>query len=205
MSDIEQMFQKAFTLLHSGEGGDRLCEAAILFRRLADTGHAGAANNLGALLQHGRGVPQNHEEARFYYRLAAEAGLSVGAFNYGFMLLQGEGGTADATGARAWFERAVRTDPPDTDALTHLGRMALFGEGGEQDADAARLWWQTGAEIGDGRCAYNLGLALLAGHLGEQDVEGAMYWLGRAMDLGNPDAEWQMLRLLELAGSDFQV
>ena len=203
MSDLDGTYQEAFALLRSGTREGR-ARAGDLFRAAADAGHTASANNLAAMLQHGNGTPQNTEEARFYYRLAAENGLTIAAFNYGFMLLQGEGGAVDREAAKHWFERAASGDPPDTDAMTHLGRLALLGEE-TPDFDTARLWWERGAELGDGRCAYNLGLAWLAGHGTEPAPVAAMSWLERAFELGNPDAQWQLLRILESVGPEFKI
>ena len=100
MSEASRKFQTAHQLMRESSGCDRLRKAADLMKQAADLGHAGAANNFGAMLQYGRGVDLDLEASRAYYAKAAQSGLPAGLFNFGFMLLNGLGGSKDAAGAR---------------------------------------------------------------------------------------------------------
>ena len=132
MADGDVLFEQALALLLDGEGGESLMKSAALMRRAADSGHAAAANNFGAMLHHGRGVHQDFAAARAYYAQAAEAGLAPAMFNLGFMKLRALGGERNEVEARALFEKAA-----------HLGEV-LWVLG---NRDAAREIWQDALEV----------------------------------------------------------
>ena len=95
--------------------------------------------------------------------------------------------------ARLYFEMAALKN--DVDALTHLGRMAMIGEGGPQDPTAARNYWAEGARLGDGRCAFNLGIANAGGHGAEPSFVDAYAWFLEAERLGNVAAADELKKL----------
>jgi len=198
----QKEFEDAHRLMAQSDGGAKLADAADAMRRAADLGHAGAANNYGALLQYGRGTREDLPKARAYYQQAAEAGLPEGLFNLGFMWLHGHGGPQDVVEARSLFERAAAGD--DTDALTHLGRMAMIGEGGVKDPGAALAYWRKGAELQDSRCAFNLGVATVGGHAGDADFYAGYAWFLLAKALGNQSAQMQLTKL-ELVMSEAEI
>ncbi|MEM1391286.1 MAG: tetratricopeptide repeat protein, partial [Pseudomonadota bacterium] len=193
MTHAEQLFRQAHNLMRQSSGGSTLGRAAELMKRAADLGHIGAANNYGAMLQHGRGMDEDLEGARAYYGLAAQADFPAGQFNFGFMWLHGLGGACDPQQARNWFERAASQDEPD--ALTHMGRMCMTGEGGPQDFAAARQWWEQGANAGDNRCAFNLGVACAGGHGAPPDFVEALKWFRLAEQFGNRQAAAEIAKL----------
>ena len=198
MTNAQSLFERAHALMQASDGGEKLRAAAEAMKLAADAGHPGAANNYGALLQHGRGVDEDLTASRSYYKRAADTGLAAGLFNYGFMVLHGLGGEKDLFEARDWFEKAAQCDPPDTDALTHLGRMAMVGEGGPQDFTAARSYWAKGAEAGDDRCAFNLGVACAGGHGAAPNFVEAVQWFGLARGLGSAHATGEIRKLLSV-------
>lgn len=202
MTNPQTLFERAHALMQASDGGEKLRAAAKAMKLAADAGHPGAANNYGALLQHGRGVDEDLTASRIYYRHAADTGLAAGLFNYGFMVLHGLGGNKDLFEARNWLERAAQYDPPDTDALTHLGRMAMVGEGGPQDFSAARSYWAKGAEAGDDRCAFNLGVACAGGHGAPPDFVEAVRWFDLARRLGSAHATGEIRKLLSVMSPD---
>jgi TPR repeat protein len=194
MTDPQSLFETAHALMRQSSGGDHLTKAAEMMKQAADAGHAGAANNYGALLQHGRGVPLDLAQSRHYYEIAARAGSPVGQFNYGFMWLHGHGGDKDTAEARRWFLLAAEHN--EADALTHLGRMAMIGEGGAQDFQAAYRYWTDGAlEAGDSRCAFNIGIASAGGHGAPPSFAAALAWFKLAEALGNKDAAPEIAKI----------
>ncbi|MEO1305420.1 MAG: hypothetical protein AAFV37_10615, partial [Pseudomonadota bacterium] len=74
MDPAAHKFETAHRLMRQSNGGDNLERAAHLMKEAADLGHAGAANNYGAMVQHGRGVEPDLAEARTYYAQAAKSG-----------------------------------------------------------------------------------------------------------------------------------
>ena len=82
MPKAQVLFEKAHNLMRQSSGGDMLARSAEMMKQAADMQHAGAANNYGTMLQHGRGVDEDLIAARSYYAVAADAGLAEGQFNY---------------------------------------------------------------------------------------------------------------------------
>lgn len=204
MTDPQTLFETAHALMRQSSGGEQLTKAAALMKQAADAGHIGAANNYGALAQHGRGTALNLTEARHYYEIAAKAGSSVGQFNYGFMWLHGHGGEKDAAEARRWFLLAAEHN--EADALTHLGRMAMIGEGGAQDFQAAYKYWTQGAmEASDSRCAFNLGIASAGGHGAPPSFVAALAWFKLADALGNHDAPAEIKKITRVMSDTEQA
>ena len=78
---------------------------------------------------------------------------------------------------------------------THLGAMMMTGSGGKQDFDSALEWWARGVELGDSRCAFNLGIAHAGGHAGDANFVAAWYWFKQAERLGNDGAAAELARL----------
>lgn len=201
MTDAQSLFETAHALMRQSSGGEHLTKAAAMMKQAADAGHSGAANNYGAMLQHGRGVPLDLIQSRHYYEFAARAGSPVGQFNYGFMWLHGHGGEKDVAEARRWFVLAA--EKHEADALTHLGRMAMIGEGGVQDFKAAYRYWTDGAlEASDSRCAFNLGIACAGGHGAPPNFVAALAWFKLADALGNANAPAEIAKITRVMSED---
>ena len=201
MAEGDVLFEQAVALLLDSEGGESLMKSAALMRRAADSGHAAAANNFGAMLHHGRGVHQDFAAARAYYAQAAEADLPPALFNLGFMKLRGLGGERNETDARRLFEQAAHMG--EVNAMTYLGVMMMTGAGGPKEFKTAQSWWDKGAELGDNRCAFNLGIAHAGGHGQDQpDFVEAWRWFSRAQDMGNQSAETELERLASVLTDD---
>jgi TPR repeat protein len=87
-------------------------------RKAADQGYAPAQDNLGAMYQHGRFVPQDYEAAVTWYRKAADQGYAPAQNNLGVMYGLGDGVPQDSVSALVWFKLAARDG--DTDAIRNL-------------------------------------------------------------------------------------
>jgi TPR repeat protein len=73
--------------------------AVSWFRKAAEQGNATAQNNLGLMLEIGRGVTQDFTAAVSWFRKAAEQGYDTAQINLGRMLDSGDGVTQDFTEA----------------------------------------------------------------------------------------------------------
>jgi TPR repeat protein len=89
------------------EQADRLADAAELYRRAARQGSHLAMNNLGAMFERGRGVPQDAVEAAHWYRRAADLGSPVGMTNLGRLHESGRGVEQDFGEAARWYRAAL--------------------------------------------------------------------------------------------------
>ncbi|WP_371397476.1 tetratricopeptide repeat protein [Fretibacter rubidus] len=195
--------------IKSANGGEALARAVEDMRQLAKTGHLGAANNYGTCAQFGRGTEEDMACARHYYALAArgnaaQSGLAVAQFNLGFMWLHGLGGDKREATAHRWF--IIAADGGDTDALTHLGRMSMTGQGCARDTAAGFAYWRRGADLGDGRCAFNLGVATAGGHAGEADLNEGLMWFYIAKALGADGATAAIAKIeAVLTGPEIEI
>lgn len=86
---------------------DDPAEAAKWYRIAADQGLAEAQFQLGLMLRHGWGIPENDAEAVKWFRLAAEQGVTDALALLGTMYLLGEGVPEDHVQAYKWSNLAA--------------------------------------------------------------------------------------------------
>ena len=82
-------------------------EALRIWGQLADQGLAGAQFDLGFMHANGRGVPQNYEQAFFWYREAADQGYPYAQDEVGSMYAKGQGVPQNYEQAYLWFDLAA--------------------------------------------------------------------------------------------------
>ena len=101
--------QEAEKAKRQQEKKQQAAKAAQEFRdtkQSAEQGDAVAQTNLGAMYEHGNGVPQDYEEAARWYRKAAEQGDEWAQTNLGWMYEKGRGVPQDKKEAARWYTRA---------------------------------------------------------------------------------------------------
>lgn len=77
------------------------------WRPLAEAGDAVAQNSIGALYDHGLGVPEDNYEAARWYEMAAQLGLPLAMRNLANQYATGHGMPYDVDMARQWYEKAA--------------------------------------------------------------------------------------------------
>ena len=117
-TEAEAIFKLASRL----EAGDAtVARDDVLARRLyriaADSGHAGAQCNLGAMLMDGTGGPTDLAGGAALFRKAALRGHGLAQYNLGVMHALGDGVIKDSGEAMAWIEQAI-TRLPEGEAMT---------------------------------------------------------------------------------------
>jgi hypothetical protein len=117
-TEAEALFKLASRL----EAGDStVARDDVLARRLyriaADSGHAGAQCNLGAMLMDGTGGPTDLAGGAALFRKAALRGHGLAQYNLGVMHALGDGVIKDSGEAMAWIEQAI-TRLPEGEAMT---------------------------------------------------------------------------------------
>ena len=163
-------------------------EAAELFRRAAERGLPVAQNNLGALYDTGRGVPQDRTKAANWYRTAAEAGDPLGQANLARFYYKGAGGLPlDHGEAAKWWRRAAEAG--DADSQYCLAQVYSFGEGVPQDHAEAMKWYRRAAEQGHIESQYNLGACHWNGLGVSRDTVEAVKWFRQAAVAGHAGAQ----------------
>jgi TPR repeat protein len=130
-------------------------QALHWYRLAAEQGDAKAANNLGAMYQHGMGVPADMKEAVKWYRRAAKQGLAVAQWNLAVCLLYGSGAKQEVGKAVEWLRKASRQG--HLDATAQLGTLYQLGEGVERNIPFAAELHTIAASRGDVESAARLG------------------------------------------------
>jgi hypothetical protein len=188
--DADGLFARAARL-----GPSAPDEAAPLYRRAAEGGHAGAQVALGACYEHGRGVEQDPAEAARFYRLAAEQGHARGQWALGVCYDNGIGVPEDPAEAVRLFRMAAAGG--DADAQLNLGLCYETGIGAEKDPfEAARLF-RLAAEQGNVDGQYHYGACFEAGTGGvPQDDAAAARLYALASAQGDSFARSALARVL---------
>ncbi|MBQ6669472.1 MAG: sel1 repeat family protein [Deltaproteobacteria bacterium] len=75
--------------------------------RLAEQGNAKAQYSLGILHGSGKILPQNNEQAVFWYHKAAQQGYAPAQYNLGWMYEQGRGVAQNGEQALFWYRKAA--------------------------------------------------------------------------------------------------
>ncbi len=88
---------------------------------LAEAGDAIAQNSIGALYDHGLGVPEDNAEAVRWYEMAAQQGMPLAMRNLGNQYATGHGVAYDINLAQQWYEKAAALgDQQSASLLAHL-------------------------------------------------------------------------------------
>ncbi|MBL8736230.1 MAG: sel1 repeat family protein [Planctomycetes bacterium] len=194
--DAVTLFSRALAVDTAEASGPDLVRAALDYARAAELGHPGAANNLGLLFHAGRGVAQDHAEARRWFDRAVAAGFAGANVNLGVMAFYGQGGSRDLDRARDLLATAASAG--DLRAVTLLGSWDYEGAGGSAiDRAAAARWYTVAAEHGVVVAQHRLGRMLLAGDGVEADPVEGMHWLRAAAEAGDAAAQRELARCLQ--------
>ena len=94
--------------------------------------------NLGAIYEHGLGVPQDYLQAADWYRKAAEKGFAEAQYGLGFLYLNGYGVPKDFNQATTWMLKAA--EQGETKAQYNLGVSYVNGEGVNRDLNEGYFW-----------------------------------------------------------------
>lgn len=101
------------------------------WRPVAEAGDPVAQNSIGALYDHGLGVPEDNYEAGRWYQMAAEGGLALAMRNLANQYATGDGMPYDTEQARQWYEKAAaRGDRQSASLLRQLGPATAAASAG---------------------------------------------------------------------------
>jgi TPR repeat protein len=179
MNDAHEQAEASALREQGREARDRgdLAEAERRFEEAFEAGDPVAGRDLGGLLLD-RGDRAGAEE---WYRRAAELGVAESAFEVGYM----EETRGDLEQAERWYRLAAEKDHEGGNL--NLGSI-LHGRGEMEEAKRFFLRaWELGSNA---KAASNIGLILDAD--GKGDLVAAAEWYGRAADLGNAGAAFNL-------------
>lgn len=126
----DQVFLRALAEEERG----RFAEAAELYHRAAQAGHAPAMNNLGLLHFEGRGVSKSYLEAACWYSESAQLGFAKAQTNLAVMKYFGLGTQHDEAQAELLLLMASIQGNSSADYA-----LAMFNLGNEADEIAASV------------------------------------------------------------------
>lgn len=180
---MEEDLEQIHSQIIRADAERRWPEVARLYRVCAEQGEVHAQWYFGDLLEHGKGVPKDEEEAEFWYRKAAEQGDAHAQFALGFLYDRKEeprkGVPRHATEAVKWYHMAA--EQGSVMAQTALADIYYSGrEGRLQDDQEAAFWYREAAEKGDNGAQLWLGRMYRDGRGVPQDFALAYMWLNLA-------------------------
>lgn len=100
-SDPQAIFDEAVRVELSGDGN--AARAFALYRQAADAGLPAAQFNVAVMLDSGRGMQKDLQQAAVWYARAAARGDQRSAYNLGQLYEAGQGVPRNPDVARAWF------------------------------------------------------------------------------------------------------
>ena len=160
-------------------------EAAVWYRKGADSGNAVCLFKLGCMHESGIGVDKDRVAAEKCFLRAAEAGLSEAQFR--MAALEYDKGTPEGKKAAAGWYRACSGEY--SVAEFNLACMMLSGEGTDKDPAGAYRIFLGLAGKGDADAMFQAGRMLIDGVGVEQNAEEGFRWMGKAARAGSPEAK----------------
>jgi TPR repeat protein len=96
-----------FKIRYQSPSGADIADAANLYRKAAEQGHAAAQFALGEMYYNGKGVPLSYSEALKWHQKAAEQGFMGSQIALGDIYANGDGVKRDKVQAYMWFNLAA--------------------------------------------------------------------------------------------------
>ena len=98
-------------------------DAAALYRELAEQGDRRAQTRLAWMLEAGRGVPRDLQEAAQRFEAAAQAGEAEAQYALAVMMRTGKGRDKDLVASSVWLQRAADQHYPAAVAALQSDRL----------------------------------------------------------------------------------
>lgn len=117
----------------------------------AQGGEPDAQNQLGILYSEGQGLPQNYQEAKYWFKKAADQGHAGAQVNLGTLYSLGQGAPFSDPMALFWFQKAA--EQRNALAFAKLGMMYERGRSVPQNLVEAHMWYNLSAAYGEKRAA----------------------------------------------------
>lgn len=150
--------------------------ALVVFRAIANQGHAGAQYSLGDMYSKGEGVPQDYGEAVKWCRKAAEQGHAKAQDALGDMYGVGLGVPQNLVESFEWYRKAA--DQGDASAQYWLG----WRYRNHQEYAQAVKWFTKAAEQGHADAQQRLGWSYHKGEGVPVDYGEAFKWFTKAAE-----------------------
>ena len=173
---------------------DALASKAILAYEIkAANGSGTAAKVIGRLYRDGEFVPQNNDQALYWFRKASLYGDPGGMHELALLMIKMQASEASIKEAIGWLKQAAKFDHGG--AMTALGRLHLAGEFGLPKAKAVS-WFEQGVATGHGGSMEALARLKAEGKFVPRDIAAAIDLARRGASLGHRGAKSYLRTLL---------
>ncbi len=162
-------------------------KASKEFLAVAEKGNADAQGILGYMYDRGLGLPEDKQQAAFWWRKAAEQGVAMAQFNLAVHYNNGEGVPKDPEQAAVWHRMAAEQGLAI--AQFNLGVHYRNGDGVQMDGRQAAYWWRKAAWQGHAEAQFSYGQLCDFGQGMPMDQQEAAFWYGRAAEQGVAQAQ----------------
>lgn len=156
----------------------------------ARAGDASAETTLAYAYLKGEGLPQDFEQAAFWYAKAANQGDAKAQYNLGLMYHNGHGVRQDDAQAVLWLTKAANQGI--VKAQLHLWWLYENGIGVPKDNTQAVFWLQKAADQGDAEAQFTLGWHYQHYWGADQDHAQSVVWYRKAADQGFAKAQFEL-------------
>ena len=131
-----------------------VAQAAHWYLKAAESGDAGAENQIGYFYMEGVGVSADSERAFHWFQLSSASGLAIAKVNLGVAYLRGFGVRPDPLMARQLFREAVEKGVGE--GAAYLAVMDQSGLGHSVDRVSAERWLEMGVRLHSPKAAFDL-------------------------------------------------
>lgn len=142
--------------------------------------HTEAEYYVGLYYQNGKGIPQNLDQAVYWYEKAAIKNNKNALYHLAMILIKQE--QKDYVMIAKLLERAAKLDHPN--AQYNLAVMYQKGDGVEKDMQKALFWYEKAAEANLAIAQYNLGMLYFEGTVVPKDEKKAKELWQKAANQG---------------------
>ena len=168
-----------------------MLEAARLFTKAAEAGHAPSMVDVGLMYANGVGVQTDFSKAAMWYNRAAELGNAPGMVNLGWLYEYGRGVELDVGKAAMWYKRAA--DLGNAYGMMDLALMYAQGKGVERNDVTAVALNRKAASLGNAMAMNNLAWMLQSGRgVSQRDPEEAADFMMKSLDRRNEFSRTRM-------------
>jgi serine/threonine protein kinase len=174
------------TMYDKGTGESENPGAAVSWYRKAAPSDPEAKFLLSRMLEIGRGVPADPEEATHQLRESATAGWVRAQQTLAYRLENGAGIKKDKAEAADWYRKAA--DKGDAISQQRLAALLAKGDGIPKDEASALEYYKKAGAQSVGDAAWQASQMYFKGKGTDKDENAGMEWLRKAAALNQPDA-----------------
>jgi TPR repeat protein len=157
----------------------------------SQNGNSIAMSTLAWMYHKGLGTPIDNKKFLEWNLQAAKQGEVIAQYNLGWGLLTGIDGETDINQGIYWLEKAGENGL----SMAYWKLAKVFDNGLNKiliDKKHAFQYYSKGAQLGDQRCEYDIGVMYYSGEFVKQNFAQAIFWFDKAAKHGYYDAHYNL-------------